>query len=99
MGNDDLTDKQRDILETKKKHSDWSNEKIAVETDSSASYVSQVTNEYDESDLGNNGVLLLLILALIIGVFLVLGGDSGTSSSVILPAASATHPRIRDIMG
>lgn len=95
MSDDELTDKQRAILKTKKENPDMSNEEIAVETDASASYVSQVTNEYDESDLkdGSGGLLWLIIAGLIIGaIVLGGGGDGGSSSSVLLLVASV--PRV-----
>ena len=88
MGDDELTDKQRAILETNKENPGMSREEIAVETDSSASYVGQVLNDYDESDLddGGNG-LLILILIIIGGGFLLANGD-GNSSSILLAAIS-----------
>jgi len=101
MGDDDLTDKQRNILKTKKKNPDLSNEEIAVKTDSSASYVSQVLNEYDESDLGggNGGLILILLLLLVGGYILATGG--GSSESLLVFAASTTKIKyvIRQVGG
>jgi hypothetical protein len=97
MGSDDLTDKQRDILETKNQHPDWSNEKIGVETDSSASYVSQVVNEHEgELDDGGNGLWILIISIIIVGVIaLGSGGDSSSSSLLFLFASAGWRLRLR----
>jgi len=94
MSDDELTDKQRAILKKKKKNPEMSNEEIAIETDASASYVSQVTNEYDESDLndGNSGLFWLIVIAMIIGALaLAGGGDGGSSSSLLLLVASVPN--------
>lgn len=94
---DDLTEKQRAILEAHKKHPNWSNEEIAVETDSSASYVSQVLNDYDESDLddGGNGLLILLLILLVGGALVLSGGDSGSSQSILHLALLSPVPKMR----
>jgi cytochrome b involved in lipid metabolism len=68
---DDLTDKQQDILETAKKNPDYSAEEIAVETDSSASYVRDVRKEYEgevkKTGSGADvGFLVIIILAVVI---------------------------------
>lgn len=94
MSDDELTDKQRSILKKKKENPDMSNEEIAVETDASASYVSQVTNEYDESDLndGNGGLFWLIVIAVVIGALVLAGGgDGGSSSSLLLLVASVPN--------
>lgn len=96
MGDDDLTRKQEKILKTQQKHPDWTNEEIADRTNTSPSYVSQVTNEYDESDLnsgGGLGILLIILVLLGVGYLVVSGGDGGSSSGLLLPMAAAYRSR------
>jgi hypothetical protein len=69
----DLTDKQQKILRTAKTFPDRTNEEIAKMTDSSASYVSQVRNDYEdqvEIKKGSNSALMFLIVLVLIGLWM-----------------------------
>ncbi|WP_222919482.1 hypothetical protein [Natrinema sp. SYSU A 869] len=68
MGTDlnDLTEKQRDIVTEARKNSNKSNEEIAVETDASASYVSQVRNEHSDLIENDSGSLLPVLVILVV---------------------------------
>lgn len=68
---EDLTDKQEEILVTALKNPDKSHQEIAAETDSSVSYVREVRNDLEEkaelgtsNDSGSAGFVILLILVL-----------------------------------
>jgi len=71
---EELTEKQKRILETVGLNPEMSNAEIAAETDSSTSYVRDIRDRYEdkmevgtEENGGASGLVILLILLLAVG--------------------------------
>lgn len=78
---DDLTDKQEEILEKALENPDKSAERIATETDSSASYVREVRRDLEdkakleEKETGGGGGFIVLLILVAAGIwFLIQSG-------------------------